>query len=400
MFWVHASTAESFEQAYKFIAAKLELPGWNEPKTDFLDLVSRWLSDTEQGRWLMILDGADDINVFRSTRNSNSGQRSLPLSSYIPQVITGSVLITTRDGRAASWLSTGYASAVRIKPMGCEDAEQLLCAKIPEALSTHSDRSELVEELEYMPLAITQAAAYISAKKAWMSVSEYLSLYRQGSINQGRLLEEDLGDLRRGPGVPNSVIRTWQISFDQIKSYQPQATRLLSLMSMLNCHSIPEILLCSNEANRLNFIESLALLDEFSLVTIENGGRTFEIHRLVQLATRKWLEQQRENEMWQGEAVKVMSKTFPTGNYSNWKNCETLLPHAQEVLKSSVSSDKYLLARGTLLYNMAWYSWLQGLYTNAITQSRKSLAIREQVLVDSDRRVLDSVAMIDRKSVV
>jgi hypothetical protein len=86
------------------------------------------------------------------------------------------------------------------------------------------------------------------------------------------------------------------------------------------------------------------------------------MHRLVQLATRKWLERHKELEKWQGEAIKALSKTFPTGDYSNWKMCETLSPHTQEVLKRKLVSDEHLLARGSLLCNIAWYSLLQGRY--------------------------------------
>lgn len=46
------------------VAVKLELPGWDDPKTNVLGLVSRWLSDAGNSRWPMILDNADDINVF------------------------------------------------------------------------------------------------------------------------------------------------------------------------------------------------------------------------------------------------------------------------------------------------------------------------------------------------
>jgi hypothetical protein len=98
---VHASTAERFEQGYKQIAAILKLPGWDNPKIDILDLVRRWLSDVKSGRWFLILDNADDIDVFTIPDNE-SEHRSFPLLSYIPQTITGSVLFTTRDQRAAS----------------------------------------------------------------------------------------------------------------------------------------------------------------------------------------------------------------------------------------------------------------------------------------------------------
>lgn len=61
---MYASTAERFKGAYRSIAATLDLPGADDPKTDVLGLVSRWLSNIDNGRWLMILDNADDINVF------------------------------------------------------------------------------------------------------------------------------------------------------------------------------------------------------------------------------------------------------------------------------------------------------------------------------------------------
>ncbi|KAH6694360.1 P-loop containing nucleoside triphosphate hydrolase protein [Leptodontidium sp. MPI-SDFR-AT-0119] len=180
VFWVYASTAERFEGAYRSIAATLDLPGADDPKTNVLGLVSRWLSNTDYGRWLMILDNADDIDVFQKTQEGSSKGcgPNLPLSSYIPQSISGSVLITTRDRRATSWLGTGYTSVIPVNLMTVEEADRLLLAKIPEGLSTAFDRAELVKELDYLPLAISQAAAYISAKAIRMSVSKYLMLYR------------------------------------------------------------------------------------------------------------------------------------------------------------------------------------------------------------------------------
>ena len=243
---MYASTTERFEGAYRSIAATLDLPGADDPKTDVLGLVSRWLSNIDNGRWLLILDNADDIDVFQKTQEEGSSKGNglnLPLSSYIPQSITGSVLVTTRDRRATSWLSTGYTSVIPVNLMKLEEADQLLRAKVPDGLSTAFDRAELVKELDYLPLAISQAAAYISAKAIRMSVSKYLMLYRQDEQSQSRLLDQESGDLRRDPSVPNSVIRTWQISFDLIKRNKPQAAELLSFMAMLDRQGIPEFLL-------------------------------------------------------------------------------------------------------------------------------------------------------------
>jgi hypothetical protein len=223
-------------------------------------------------------------------------RRSRPLSSYIPQTITGSVLLTTRDRRAASWLSTGYASAIAVNLMTPEDAEQLLFTKIPDEISSAVERVELVRELDYLPLAITQAAAYISARVTRMTVPRYLALYRNDKVSQTRLLDEESGDLRRDPGVPNSVIRTWQISFDQIKEKWPSAAKLLSLVAMLDRQGIPDFLLRASYPNDLDLEAALSPLEEFSLISVEKWSTKFEIHRLVQLATRKWLERYQELE--------------------------------------------------------------------------------------------------------
>ncbi|KAG9242022.1 hypothetical protein BJ878DRAFT_389918, partial [Calycina marina] len=215
------------------------------PVTDVLGLVYRWLSNVGNGRWLMILGNSDDIDIFQTIQESSTKVNgpNLRLSSYIPQSVTESVLVTTRDRRATFWLSTGHESVITIELMEPEEAEQLLRINIPEHLSTGPDRAALAKELDYLPLAISQAAAYTSARATRMSVSKYLVLYRQDEQNQSRLPDQGDGNLRRDPGVPSSVIRTWQTSFDLVKRSRPQAAELLSLMAMLDCKGIPEFLL-------------------------------------------------------------------------------------------------------------------------------------------------------------
>jgi hypothetical protein len=37
---------------------------WGDPKADVLRLVRSWLCDKRNGRWLMVVDNADDASVF------------------------------------------------------------------------------------------------------------------------------------------------------------------------------------------------------------------------------------------------------------------------------------------------------------------------------------------------
>lgn len=64
MFWVHASNGARFEEGYRKIAGRVKLHGWDDSRADILWLVSNWLCDRSNGRWLMIIDNADDADVF------------------------------------------------------------------------------------------------------------------------------------------------------------------------------------------------------------------------------------------------------------------------------------------------------------------------------------------------
>jgi hypothetical protein len=98
VFWIHASNAARFEQGYQQIAAVAEIPGRDDPKINILQLVYQWLCDARNGRWLMVLDNADDDGIFFS--DNRSDQRG-SLVSFLPQAVHGSMLITSRNGRAA-----------------------------------------------------------------------------------------------------------------------------------------------------------------------------------------------------------------------------------------------------------------------------------------------------------
>jgi hypothetical protein len=59
---------------------------------------------------------------------------------------------------------------------------------------------------------------------------------------------------------------------------------------MLDRQGIPDFLLHTSYPDNLDLKAALSPLEEFSLISVERGSTRFEIHRLIQLATRKWLE--------------------------------------------------------------------------------------------------------------
>jgi len=114
VFWIHASSAARLEQSYQQVAAVAEISGRDDPKTNILQLVYQWLCDSGNGRWLMVLDNADDDGIFFSDDITN--ERG-PLVGFLPQAAHGSILITSRNGLAARNLVGRDGHVIPVQPM-------------------------------------------------------------------------------------------------------------------------------------------------------------------------------------------------------------------------------------------------------------------------------------------
>jgi len=390
--WIHASTVERIDQAYKEIARKAQLPGWDNPKTDALTLVVNWLSQDESGHWLIVLDNADDADVFFSTNHDllSKESKGKPIASYIPHSTQGSVLITTRDRRVGERLAN-RVRAINVPPFTVQEAGDLLGSLVGKIdVGDEANAQELLDALAYLPLAVSQAAAFITENG--ITVSEYLELLRAGDADIKDLLSEELTDSRRDAETQNSVIQTWKLSFDHIRRSNPRAAKILSLMSVLDRQGIPKSLLRQDNDKSIEFTKAIGVLQAFSLITTENSGISFEIHRLVHLATQKWLELQGEMNLWREEALKVVSEVYPVGIFENWAVCNSLGPHMQAVIEYTFDSKTCQLYSATLLSNAIQYDLKQGRYDIALDKCTKALTIRKDLLGPEHPDTLTSMA--------
>ncbi|OBT40026.1 hypothetical protein VE00_09394 [Pseudogymnoascus sp. WSF 3629] len=181
-FWVHASNAGRFRQAYTNIAAKIELPDRDDPNADILRLVYNWLCDERNGRWLIILDNADDDHqVFHSTSEdlgdvAHETDMAALLASFLPQSPNGWVLVTSQDLATAMNLVGIRHNVFHVEPMPEEEALMLLKTRVSVDKDFEDDAKTLIKRLEYIPLAITHAAAYIPIQNVRPDTAELLSL--------------------------------------------------------------------------------------------------------------------------------------------------------------------------------------------------------------------------------
>jgi hypothetical protein len=142
----------------------------------------------------------------------------------------------------------------------------------------------LLKELGYIPLAITQAAAFIKYHKM-ASLKFYLGKLNQFHLHVRDVLSDELYDSRREAGTPNAIFQTWQISYEQIRLEDAQAADKLSLMAVFDHQAIPDILLREKEEFEVIEIKAIQILLDFSLIKGDKDYRFFYMHPLQQLVS-------------------------------------------------------------------------------------------------------------------
>jgi tetratricopeptide (TPR) repeat protein len=350
-----------------------------------LKLVSNWLSE-EDAQWLMILDNADNPELFFSSNDveqsfKKSSVLKQPLTDFLPSRLSCQklLLITTRRGNLGEDLSKGE-QCIEVPPFNVPES-RLLLQQRSKGVASGDDSPESVKLLgilENIPLAITQAAAFIRQNK--MSLAKYLAALEKDDENLKNLLSVEFQDARRDRGLPSAVFRTWKLSFSQIHDQKPRAAQMLSLMALFDRREIPESLLKHPEDKDVDFLIAIATLRDFSLIVQEVDNQTFAMHRLVQLSIHNWLEQAGKKVKYEEQALQRLADHFPFPQHENIKTCRQLYPHAQAVLRYNLRSESYLKARASLLHVMGWYAMDQGNLDIAEMQTLEALTLYEETV--------------------
>ncbi len=342
----------------------------------------------------MILDNADDAATFfgqaQSYQRSTRSVKSSPapsLASFLPQAPNGCIVSTSRSEDVAFRLTGNHKNIIRLEPMDWREGIALLEKKLHNRFEKDV-ALELLQALDYMPLAITQAAAYLNRLGARGSLLKYLELLQKSDDIRASLLNKETSDLRRDEHASNSVIITWQISFQRIREANPSAAEMLSLMSFFDRQGIPEFML-RNYANNhqddnegvepeLKFEDDLATLRSYCLINTDTESHMFDMHRLVQLATRRWLAASGDLNFWRRKFLRILSAEHPPGDYTYWSKCKILLPHAEAAAMDEPTDEHSLRDWSLLLTNAASYASARGRYGAAESMARKAMSAAER----------------------
>ncbi|OKP14759.1 Kinesin light chain, partial [Penicillium subrubescens] len=429
VFWVHASTAARCEESLRDLVNRAQIPGRQDHKANIFQLFGNWLQDGNIGEWILVLDNVDDDELLRKPLATRTEAQAIapnhastqPLLRYLLKSSNGSVIITSRNKGIALEIA-GLKNLIDVQPMDMTEALDLIQNKLDPG-PDRADLVELVEELEFMPLAIVQAASYITVRSPRCSVSQYLEKLRQSDRRAAKLLNHEGNHMHRDWEAKNSILLTWQISFDHIRRRRQSAADLLSLMSFFDWQGIPEDLLrvqgiekthkslgasgriansfveedteSSSECDLEDDFESdIATLRDYSFIAISENNMVFTMHRLVQLMVRTWLKSHGQDKEWKKRFINNLYAEFPTGEYANWEKCQSLFPHVKSAVSHRPESQDSLRKWATLLYNGAWYARESGNFAELRDMASKSQKQRALLLGSEDEQTLRSTTML------
>ena len=324
MFWVYAYNAERLRKAFDEIAKRVKIPGYQDQGADTLQLVKEWFESDASGQWLLIVDNVDDTELLYPSK-----PRCIRYADYLPRSQAGSILLTTRNGKVGHEFAATH-NMLTLAGMNAEESISLLSTRLGNNLS-EEQLKELAEELGQVPLALVQAASFITQNK--VTVGRYLQLYRQSDSTKIQLLSDNFEDEVRHAQSKNPIATTWSVSFEHIRDYDRQAADLLSFISMLANEGVPEFLL-PHGTDPVKFEKAIGTLHAFSFIStryveLENSQhRLFDFHRLVRVAMRNWLTLNGTFDKWAAHAIEELAVVVERQEFRKHDFRSQCMPHA------------------------------------------------------------------------
>lgn len=382
LLWAVAESKESLISDFVAIAGVLNLPEANvQDQTFVVKAVKRWL-ETNSG-WLLILDNADDPGI---------------IEDFFPENSSGHLLLTSR---AQVFDTVGILNPVELEEMTPEDARDFLLRRTGRndlAKDEAQAVEQLAKELDYLPLALEQAGAYIKELRG--SFQDYMASYRERGLE---LLEKG-----HSTGYRKSVRTTWSLNFQQVEQASVASADLLRASAFLSPDRIPAELIAQGalelgpelskalakvDVDPLVLDEVFQPLIQYSLIHRDRASRTYDIHRLVQAVLKDVMDEPTRR-LWTERVVRALTRVFPDVDaidISAWPLIERLLAHGQSCAELIKGWNLESQEASQLLNLAGRYLHLRGRLRETETLYDKAVTIREKILGPNDLDVATSL---------
>ena len=376
IYWITAVDQASLLSGYRNIAVKAELNNLlNLKPIDLAKGVLSWLRC--EHRWLIVIDNLDDITIAAGFLPQNG-----PLQH---------TLITTRNPNAAGIPAEG----LEVPLLTSADSVELLCT-LSGITITNSPENEqaicIVAELGYLPLAIEQAAAYTRevAGDFITFLKDYHKIRREiyKWIAQGNR------------SYPHSVATTWLLSFNIVRSKNPQAAELLQLLSFLNPDGILiDFLEAGGEAlpdelqkvvsNRIDMSKALIELETFSLIKWNRLTKTISIHRLVQMVVKDEMSDT-DSLTLRTAIIDLFDQSFPQ-EWTN-QNRQICRDYIGQVIGPLHNCDVIQTEKSAMImFRVGWFLRDDGKFSDSERISLQAVKITIEILGDDHPNTLTTM---------
>ena len=304
--------------------------------------------------WLLIFDNAPDPAW---------------VAEFLPPAGPGQVVITSQ---IPNW----PGQVLQVPGLGLDVAAEFLISRTGDP--DEQAAAELAGELDGVPLALEQAAAYMQS--TGQSLADYLTLFRDA--------RRDVLVRGEPAGYGKTVALTWALAIGQLEQTSPSTVGLMRLLAFCAPEAIPLSLLLRPRPGLPERLgpdvapalvplledpiaarDAVGALRRYSLVAPAADG-SVSVHRLVQAITLDQMTSGLAGE-WRHAAATLIEAAIPGDprEPSSWPVFRMLLPHAQAVL----TANTYGMAR------VASYLGYSGSFAAARDLCRMVLEVREQL---------------------
>jgi hypothetical protein len=408
VWWVSAAEPGPLAAGMRALGRRLGVTDSELEHGDAADVIWQRLAGRQQP-WLLVIDNADDPQVLAGAGTCVAEGRGW-LRPVMDQA--GVVLITSRDGSAASWGSWTWRHRLSALPADPAAAVLVDHAGHHPALGSEEDAQELAERLGGLPLALKIAGSYLAeaaAIPAAFTDTTMIGTYRRylQAIEGG-----DLATVFPAPGGQLSaeqarglIGRTWELTLDLLDARPlPEGRQVLRLLACFADAPIPYQLLlhpATLAASRplqgitgSQLWQALTALDDFGLIDLDTSSQApaavsvARVHPLVGDTSRPPAGPERlaftELAALLLERAAAAEETGPPEDPSMWPAWQLLAPHCAAVFASLTAeldgSDDAVKAAAYAARMAARYQTDQGFHAAAEAAFRDVLAAELRVL--------------------
>ena len=248
-----------------------------------------------------MIDNADELNDPTCPAGVKKICKGMLQRTHLPRK-HGHILVTTRANATQSrtFLKISNDDCLELQCFSEKEGALFLMQRSglggndldPEAIC-------LAKELGSLPLALEQAAAYISSSPLRLNFKDYLDRYK--GVRLHLLKQQHATALSLEAQHRLSIHTTWLMNFEYVKERSPAAAKIMRISAFLESEFIPFNVINPGfpEFNQKEVREGLfsysdigdilKILSSYSLFTVDNQCKLFRVHKLVQEVVRESL---------------------------------------------------------------------------------------------------------------